>query len=89
MCLRVEHFVVSDSVDGLDSLVDGAVPQYSDAASLKSTIDRLLADHEARAELAARGHKAVLDRHTFADRAAEFASVVGPLIETRARKLSR
>lgn len=57
--------VVSDHVDGLDELFNGAVVTYHDPEGLAGTIEGLLADPGRRRELGERGRQVVLDRHTF------------------------
>jgi hypothetical protein len=61
-------FVLSDRVPGMDQEFDGAVATYEPGDDLGSTIDRLLADPEARRAAAERGRAAVLARHTFGHR---------------------
>ena len=62
--------VVSDHVPGIEEEFDGAVATYADAGELRLLIHDLLADPSRRRALAERGRAAVLDRHTFENRAA-------------------
>lgn len=57
--------VVSDHLDGLDRLFDGAIATYRDRADLARVIDGLLADAGRRRELGERARRVVLQRHTF------------------------
>ncbi len=68
--------VVSDEVPGLDEAFDGAVATWSTPEDLRTTVERLLADPEERAERSRRGRAAVLARHTFAHRADELLAVL-------------
>ena len=61
-------FVISDAVAGMDGEFDGSIVQVKSAGQLRSAIRRYLDDPAARRELAERGRRAVLDRHTFAHR---------------------
>ena len=62
--------VVSDHVDGIEAEFDGGIVTYTDPARLRFTIHDLLMDPARRKALAERGRAAVLERHTFAARAA-------------------
>lgn len=62
--------VVSDHVDGLDELFDGAIATYRDPDELATVLERLLADPGRRRELGERARHAVLERHTFDHRVA-------------------
>lgn len=62
--------VVSDHVDGLDELFDGAVTTYRDPAALAGALERLLGDAGLRRELGERAREVVLARHTFDHRVA-------------------
>jgi O-antigen biosynthesis protein len=66
--LAAGAFVISDPVEGLESLFDGAVVTYAGRDELQELVKRYLADPEARERLAATGRAAVLERHTFAHR---------------------
>ena len=71
--------VVSDALPGLDELLDGAVPMFTDAGGLAATVTALLADPARRAELAGRGRSAVLAAHTWRHRAAALRDLVAAL----------
>jgi glycosyltransferase involved in cell wall biosynthesis len=60
---------ISDPVEGMDQLFDGAVLEYHSADELRALVDGVLADPEAARERAERGRKLVLANHTFDDRA--------------------
>lgn len=62
--------VLSDHVDGLDELFDGAVVTYRDRDDLSREVEALLADPGLRRELGERGRQVVVDRHTFDHRVA-------------------
>ena len=62
--------VLSDHVDGLEELFDGAVTTYRDRAGLARHVEDLLGDPGLRRERGERARQAVLDRHTFDHRAA-------------------
>jgi GT2 family glycosyltransferase/spore maturation protein CgeB len=68
--------VVSDDLPGLEELFAGGVVAYSDRDDLQRTVARLLRDEDERRERAARGSAAVLRRHTFDHRAAEFLRIL-------------
>jgi len=53
-------FVVSDSVDGMDELLDRSVPTYRTAAELSETIGKYIDDAGARDLLSRRGQKMAL-----------------------------
>jgi glycosyltransferase involved in cell wall biosynthesis len=61
--------VISDSVDGLVDLFDGAVLEYRTPAELRSLVDEVLADPAAARERAERGREVVLANHTMDHRA--------------------
>jgi hypothetical protein len=75
--------VVSDLAPGLDAEFDGAVASYGSPDELVALVDELLADPERRRALGARGRSAVLERHTFAHRAAEILAALRPLLDAR------
>jgi hypothetical protein len=60
--------VISDPVDGLEDLFDGAVLTYATPTELRALVHDVLGDGRAR-ERAERGRKVVLAHHTFDDRA--------------------
>ena len=61
--------VISDSVDGLADLFDGAVLEYRTPTELRALVDEVLADPAAARERAERGRKVVLANHTMDHRA--------------------
>jgi len=61
--------VISDSVDGMDELFDGAVLQYRTPDELRALVDEVLADREGARQRAGRGRRVVLANHTFDHRA--------------------
>ncbi len=63
--------VVSNDSEGVHDLFDGEFPVWHDAESLRSVVDGLLADPATTAELASRYRSVVLERHTYAHRAAQ------------------
>jgi spore maturation protein CgeB len=63
--------VISDPVDGLAELFDGAVLEYRKPTELRAMVDEVLADPPAARARAARGRTAVLARHTLDHRARE------------------
>jgi GT2 family glycosyltransferase len=80
-------FVISDHVDGIDEEFDGGVVTYRTPAELRELVDRWLADPEGRREVAARGRRAVLERHTFAHRVKEILAVARPLLDARPARI--
>jgi O-antigen biosynthesis protein len=68
--------VVSDHVDGLDTLFDGAVTTYRDRAGLARVLEQLLADAGRRRELGERAREVVVERHTFDHRVATLLGAV-------------
>ena len=81
--------VISDEVEGLDEMFGGAVPQYTDPASLKDLIERYVNDDNARAGLRKMGQQRIKDCHTFSHRATIFVQLVNPLLENRIRSLTQ
>jgi hypothetical protein len=61
--------VISDAVDGLTGLFDGAVLQYRTPTQLRALVDDVLADPAGARERAERGRKVVLASHTMDHRA--------------------
>jgi len=61
--------VISDPVDGMDELFDGAVLQYRTLDELRTLVDQVLADREGARQRADRGRRVVLASHTFDHRA--------------------
>ena len=77
--LAVGGCIVSDAVPGLDALLDGAVPTFTDAGGLAATVTALLADPARRAALGARGRASVIAAHTWRHRAATLCDLVAAL----------
>jgi GT2 family glycosyltransferase len=73
-------FVISDHIAGIEAEFDDAVVTYADRDELKDLIDHFLADRVERAHRAARGRKAVLDRHTFDARAGVLEATASALL---------
>ena len=63
--------VISDPVDGIDELFDGAVLEYRTPDELRALVDEVLADPEAARQRAERGREIVLASHTFDHRAGQ------------------
>jgi glycosyltransferase involved in cell wall biosynthesis len=63
--------VISDAMDGMDELFDGAVLQYRTPDELRALVDEVLADREGARQRAERGRRVVLANHTFDHRARE------------------
>jgi glycosyltransferase involved in cell wall biosynthesis len=61
--------VVSDPVEGMGELFDGAVLEYHSPGELRALVDEVLADPDAARQRAERGRKLVLASHTFDHRA--------------------
>jgi O-antigen biosynthesis protein len=61
--------VISDPVDGMDELFDGAVLEYHSPDELRALVDEVLADPEAARQRTDRGRQVVLASHTFDNRA--------------------
>jgi spore maturation protein CgeB len=81
--LAAGGFVISDDVPGIDAEFDGAVVTYHDAAELDRLIERYLADPAERRRLAERGRRAVLERHTFADRVPILVEAARTVLDAR------
>lgn len=76
-------FVLSDEVPGIAAEFDRGVATWTDAASLRAAVERFLADPQGRAEIAERGRRAVLARHTFDHRASTLLDALAPLARAR------
>ena len=75
--------VLSDDVEGLDTLFDGAVPTYSSADDLAAQVERYLEDEDFRLETIAKARHLVLEHHTFDRRAEQLTELIRPLLEGR------
>ena len=71
--------VISDHVDGIAELFDGAVIEYQTPTGLREAVDQVLADPAAARARAERGRKAVLADHTFDHRAEQLVVLLGGL----------
>jgi glycosyltransferase involved in cell wall biosynthesis len=71
--------VISDAVDGLAELLDGAVPEYRTPTELRALVDEVLADPAAARERAGRGREIVLANHTMDHRARQLVHDVSRL----------
>ena len=67
---------MSDAVDGIAELFDGAVPEYRHPAELRALVDEVLADPSAARERAAKGCDVVLAHHTVDHRARELVEAL-------------
>ena len=64
--------VISDPVDGLEELFEGAVLEYRTPAELRAFVDDVLADPALARQRAEHGRKVVLARHTVDHRVRQF-----------------
>jgi O-antigen biosynthesis protein len=85
--LAAGAFVVSDHVDGIEEEFDGGVITYTDPVDLEEKLARYLDDPEARREVAERGRKAVLDRHTFTHRVSRILELARPLLDEHGARI--
>jgi glycosyltransferase involved in cell wall biosynthesis len=69
--------VISDPVDGLDDLFDGAVLQYRTPDELRRLVDVVLADREGARQQAGRARRNILANHTFDHRAHQLLDRLG------------
>jgi len=68
--------VISDAVDGVDELFDGAVLEYRTPAELRALVDEVLADPTHARQRVERGRKAVLASHTLDHRARQLLDLM-------------
>ncbi len=68
--------VISDPVEGIADLFDGAVLEYRTPAELRALVHQVRADPATARERAARGRAAVLAAHTFDHRADELLAAL-------------
>jgi Glycosyl transferases group 1 len=61
--------LISDPVEGVDELFDGAVLEYHTPDELRALVDNVLADPDGARRRSERGRKVVLANHTFDHRA--------------------
>jgi hypothetical protein len=78
--------VISDAVDGVAELFDGAVPEYRDPAELRALVDEALAHPSAARDRAAKGRDIVLAHHTMDHRAAELVEALDRHTGTQRRR---
>jgi spore maturation protein CgeB len=76
-------FVLSDNIEGIQAEFDGGVPTYADGADLRQKVAAFLADPAARGAHARRAQAAVLERHTFDQRADDMMTRIRPLLDGR------
>ena len=81
-------FVISDEIDGIEEEFDGGIVTYRDRTHLRQLVERYLAQPDDRAERAARARAAVLERHTFDDRARVLVAAIEPLLRRPGGPLS-
>ena len=81
-------FVLTDPVAGLELEFDGAVATWTNAADLRASVERYLAEPELRRAMSERGREAVLARHTFAHRAETLVAAARPLWERRPAEMA-
>ncbi len=73
--------VVSNNPIGSAELFGGLLPTYRDGRELRELLDRYLGDEAARRELADKLRATVLERHTYGQRAREFAELAMATVE--------
>jgi spore maturation protein CgeB len=71
--------VISDAVDGLAELFDGAVLEYHTPPELRALVDEVLADPADARDRAVRGRELVLANHTMDHRARQLVDGLAPL----------
>jgi glycosyltransferase involved in cell wall biosynthesis len=74
--------VISDPVDGIDELFEGAVLEYRTPRDLRDLVDAVLVHPDSARRRVDRGRKAVLANHTFDHRARQLLDAIGALVET-------
>jgi hypothetical protein len=77
--------VISDPVEGVDQLFDGALLEYRTPGELRTLVDQLLADPVEARERAAQGRKVVLAHHTFDHRARQLIDSLARAARDQAR----
>jgi Glycosyl transferases group 1 len=77
--------VISDHVEGVDDLFDGAVLSYGTPEELRALVDEVLADPVGARERAERGREVVLARHTFDHRACQLIDSLGRCTQDQTR----
>jgi hypothetical protein len=81
-------FVVSDNVAGIEEVFGAVVPTFESPSELDDLVRHFLDHPQERAALAKLGQELVLTEHTFDKRAAQFDSLVRPLVEARAHQIT-
>lgn len=66
--LAAGAFIISDEMEEIDRLFEGAVVTYKEKKDLKKRIRQYMNDPNKRRELSERGRKLVLEKHTFKNR---------------------
>lgn len=66
--LAAGAFIISDEMEEIDQLFEGAVVTYKEKKDLKKRIRQYMNDPGKRRELSERGRKLVLEKHTFKNR---------------------
>jgi hypothetical protein len=78
--------VISDPVDGLERLFDGAVLEYHTPTDLRALVDGVLADPEDARRRAERGRRLVLAKHTFDHRARQLLDCLAEHVGVASRR---
>lgn len=74
--LACKTFVISDYVESIERLFEGAVVTYSNSQDLNDKLNYYLIHDTERRDMAKRGHQIVLKKHTFDNRVSELLDVV-------------
>jgi Glycosyl transferases group 1 len=77
--------VISDPVDGLGRLFDGAVLEYHTPTGLRALVDDVLANPEDARRRAERGRRLVLAKHTFDHRARQLLDCLAQRVGVASR----
>ena len=81
-------FVISDHVPGIEEEFDDGIVTFRTGAELRHAVDRYLADPEGRDERARRARTAVIERHTFAQRATRILAALDDVLADRPAAIS-
>lgn len=73
--------VIGDNATGSDEWFDGLLPTYTDRVELRALLDHYLANDDERTTLVSKLQALVLERHTYAHRAAQFTEAIEAAIE--------
>lgn len=79
--LAAGALVLTNNRRGSDELFDGLLPVYEDSRTLRTLLDKYLADDEARLSLVESLRERIGDTHTYRRRAAQFADFASRAIE--------